>query len=154
MNAPTDDYEARIARLKTPQDCRAYAENAKRLGREDLVPACLLREAELLADLGKVIAATDFEKRILRDICLLERLSGKPLSRTRPMIARHGFVRMVERIVTKPGESSGFKLAVQHGLAHATFEQAVCDNPELFSEEALAASQTRLELLRASTAGT
>lgn len=144
MTVSPETFIARIARLKTPAECRAFAANAERLRRNDLLPPCLLREAELLAAAGNVTAVTDLEKRILRDICLIERLSGRPLSRTRPMIARHGFTGMVERIVCKKGASAGFKLAVDHGLVSATFEQAVCDNPNLFSPAALAASRERL----------
>ena len=138
------DEVTRIRRLKTPEECRAFADNAKRLGRPDLVPECLLRKAELLAARKAVVATTDLERRLVRDMCLIEQLSGKRLSRTWPMIRRHGFIGTVERIVTRPGPSSGFDLAVKNGLPEATFERAVLDNPELFSEAALTAARNRL----------
>jgi hypothetical protein len=76
----------------------------------------------------------------MRDICLLEQLSGKRLNRTRQMIPHHGFVGMVERIVTKKGSSPGFALAVKYGVMHTTFEQRVLENPTLFSAKALRTS--------------
>src|SRR5450631_2912530 len=123
---------ARIRRLKTPEECRNFAANAKKAGREELVPECLLREAELLAARKAVPAQTELERRLVRDMCLIEQLSGKRLTRTWPMIRRHGFIGTVERIVTKPGPSSGFDLAVKNGIPQATFEQAVLDNQTLF----------------------
>ncbi len=135
---------ARIRRLKTPEECRNFAANAKSRGHEELVPECLLREAELMAARKAVPARTELERRLTRDICLIEQLSGKRLSRTWPMIQRHGFIGTVERIVTKPGPSSGFELAVKNGVPHATFEQAVLDNPALFSTEAIEAARARL----------
>jgi hypothetical protein len=142
----TEQAIAEIRRLQTPEQCRVYADNARRLSRTEVLPECLLREAELLAATHKrARPTTDFERRIVRDMCLIERMSGKPLSRTWPMIARYGFVGTVERIVTRPGPSSGFDLAVKNGLPQATFEQAVLDNPELFSPEAIASSQARLQ---------
>ena len=145
MSKTTTEATEAIRRLKTPEECRTYAVNARRLGRTELVPECLLREAELLAARKEVNPTSDFERRIVRDMCLIERMSGKPLSRTWPMIGRHGFIGMVERIVTRPGPSSGFELAVKNGLPKATFEQAVLDNPELFSQEAIAISRTRMQ---------
>lgn len=141
----TDKAIAEIRRLETPEECRAYAENARRLGRTEVIPECLLREAEVLAAKHKrARPANDFERRIVRDICLIERMSGKYLSRTWPMIDRHGYVGMVERIVTRAGPSSGFDLAVKNGLRAATFEQAVLDNPQLFSQAAIASARARL----------
>ncbi len=62
---------ARISRLKTPEECRNFAANAKKAGREELVPACLLREAELLAARKAVPAQTELEQRLVRDMCLI-----------------------------------------------------------------------------------
>lgn len=136
---------AEIRRLKTPQQCRAYADNARRLGRPELVPECLLREAELLPATHKgVKPSTELEHRLVRDMRLIERMSGKHLSRTWPMIHRHGFIGMVERIVIKKQPSPGFALAIKYGLPHATFEQAVLDNPGLFSQAAIASARKRL----------
>jgi len=106
---------ARIRRLKTPEECRNVAANAQKAGREELVPECLLREAELLAARKAVPGQTELERRLVRDMCLIEQLSGKRLTRTWPMIRRHGFIGTVERIVTKRGPSSGFDLAVKNG---------------------------------------
>jgi hypothetical protein len=141
----TEQAIAEIRRLKTPEQCRAYADNARRLGRPAVIPECLLREAELLAAKHKQARpSNDFERRIVRDMCLIERLSGKRLSRTWPMIDRHGYVGAVERIVTRLEPSSGFVLAVKNGLQAATFEQAVLDHPKLFSPEAFASARARL----------
>jgi hypothetical protein len=55
---------ARIRRLKTPEECRNFAANAKKAGREELVPECLLREAELLAARKAVPGQTELERRL------------------------------------------------------------------------------------------
>ena len=144
MTKTTTETITTIRRLRTAEECRNFAANAKKHGREELVPECLLREAELLAERKSLSPATALERRLMRDLCLIEKLSGKQLSRTWPMIKRHGFVATVEAIVTRPGPSSGFELAVKNGLREATFEQAVLDNPPLFSAEALAAARRRI----------
>ena len=144
MNTQTEKYVAAIRRLRTPEQCRAYAANAKRLGRDELVPHCLLQEAELLAARKSIAVTSELERRLVRDMCLIEHMSGKPLSRTWPMIKRYGFIGTVERIVTRPGPSSGFDLAVKNGVPEATFEQAVLDNPSLFSQEAVTAARQRI----------
>ena len=135
----------RSAGSRPPQECRRYADNARRLGRPELVRECLLREAELLPATRKgVHPSTELEHRIVRDMRLIESMSGKVLSRTWGMIPRHGFIGMVERIVTKNEPSTGYDLAVKYGLTQATFEQTVLDNPGLFSQEAIASSRARL----------
>jgi hypothetical protein len=144
MSKTTTEAIATIRRLRTPEGCRNFAVNAKKHGREELVPECLLREAELLAERKSLSPTSALERRLVRDLCLIEKLSGKQLSRTWPMIKRKGFVATVEEIVTRPGPSSGFDLAVKNGLPEATFEQAVLDNPTLFSVEALAAARRRI----------
>jgi hypothetical protein len=146
----TSETIARIRRLKTPGECRNFAANAKKNGRDDLVPECRLREAELLAASKAVPAHTALELRLVRDMCLIEQLSGKRLSRTWPMIRRHGFIGTVERIVTKPGPSTGFELAMKNGLPEATFEAAVLANPSLFSAAAIEAARARLALVKES----
>jgi hypothetical protein len=85
MSSATETI-VRIRRLKTPEECRHFAVNAKKAGREELVPECLLREAELLAARKAVPAQTELERRLVRDMCLIEQLSGKRLTRTWPMI--------------------------------------------------------------------
>jgi hypothetical protein len=141
----TEQAIAEIRRLRTPAECRAYAENARRLSREEVVPECLLREAQQLAAAHKrARPANDFERRVVRDMCLIERMSGKRLNRTWPMLDRHGYVGTVELIVTRSEPSTGFALAVKNGLPQATFEAAVLEHPELFSPQAIANARARL----------
>jgi hypothetical protein len=68
MNNSTEAI-ARIRRLKTPEERRNFAANAKKAGREELVPECLLREAELLAARKAVPAQTELERRLVRLVC-------------------------------------------------------------------------------------
>ncbi len=73
-------------------------------------------------------------------------MSGKRLTQdvADDICALNGFIGTVERIVTKPGPSSGFDLAVKNGIPQATFEQAVLDNPTLFSTAVIQAARRRL----------
>lgn len=136
---------AEIQKLKTPKECREFAKDMKRQGHEDMVPACWLREARLLpAQKGAQRPANDFELRVVRSIRVLERMRGRPLSRTWQLIARRGYIGTVEHLVLRKGPSPGFDMAVKYGLLGESFEQLALDYPKLFTKAARAAAHERL----------
>lgn len=64
------------------------------------------------------------------------------------MIERHGIVIAIERLVTRPDESPGYKTLVEMGMEDMAFEQVVLRHREAFSEKAVLASEARLKRLK------
>ena len=52
-------------------------------------------------------------------------------------------------VVAKPGESAGYKALVEMGLEDMSYEQVVLRHRDAFSEKAVAASEARLQRLKA-----
>lgn len=69
-------------------------------------------------------------------------------SRTWQMIARHGVIQAVERIVTRRSETAGYRVLVEIGLHDMAFEAVVLRHPDAFSEDAVTASRERLDQLQ------
>lgn len=144
----TDDFELRIAALKSVRECQTFANNAERLGRSDLAGAARLREVHIKA--AQHGAKSDVELECIKAILAYEsartRINGKTTraSRTWQMLARHGVIAAVERVVTRDSETLGYDTLVEMGLAEYAFEAVILRNPEHFSSEAVARSKSRL----------
>lgn len=78
-------------------------------------------------------------------IVLYEQTTGQPATRTRQMIARHGHVRALARLMVSPDLQQGFKALRDADLLDHSFEALVVRHPELFSNEVIAAAQWRLD---------
>lgn len=70
--------------------------------------------------------------------------------RTWQMIERHGIIGAVERAVNRPTETQGYTALVEMGLEDYAFENVILRYPDLFSEQAVNVSRTRLEQWRSS----
>jgi hypothetical protein len=60
------------------------------------------------------------------------------------MIKQHGIINAVERVVTRPAESTGYIALVKMGLQDKAFESVVLRHPDVFTREAIECCQARL----------
>ena len=77
--------------------------------------------------------------------------AGRPFraSRTWPMVERLGILVAVERLVSKTDDSDCYTTLVEMGMEDLAFESVVVRHRDAFSEEAVAASEARLQRLKA-----
>ena len=139
--------DPRVLRLKTPEDCEAFAENVA-AKHPDLAREAKRRAVELRAIAHN--AKTDAEREALRAIYAYEEvLSYKNRKRTRAsrtwqMIKRHGIIGAVERVVNRAEETVGFTALVEMGMKDFAFEMVVIRHPELFRPETLLRAKARV----------
>ena len=141
--------EERIARLKTSQDARQLAENARRLGHPELEANALQRASELKAledgytsPAQQAIAAALYAYEEQQS-----QLKGRTFraNRTRQMLAKHGALTAAERMVLHRQPSKGFEVLEEAGLQALSFEAIIDRFPDEFSTAAVEAARARLE---------
>jgi hypothetical protein len=75
------------------------------------------------------------ERECLEAIYALQDVRGQRANRTWEAIKCHGIIGTVERVVTRPQVSEGFKMPEEAGLKDYAFENVVLRHPESFSAE-------------------
>ncbi len=88
-------------------------------------------------------APPELKKRVAEGIAAL-RAMGRTLSRTMPMLARHGVIETLDRIGRYPEASKNFELLRDAGRLDLTAEVQILDYPHLFSAKAIAVARKRL----------
>lgn len=140
--------DERVVRLKTSQDARQLAENALRLGREDVAAQSLQRARELQAveegynspaEVAIASALYAYEEE-------QSRIKGRTFraNRTRHMLAKRGALEAAERMVMNRQRSTGFEVLEEAGLRELSFEAIVDRFPDEFSTGAVVAARARL----------
>lgn len=141
--------DERIAKLKTPADCLAFAKNATRLGREDLVLETRQKSVELRA--AAYGAHSDAERECIEAIYAYEETlfakhgRRQTAGRTWPMVKQHGVLEATERTVNRKDATTAFAALKEAGLERYAFEAVILRHPHLFSESAVAISQERMD---------
>lgn len=135
-----------VARLSTVKDARAYLENVKRLGRDDLYAAAFRRLCELSGQEHDDPLVLDFWRAIAAAEEVLREQRGKTvrLSRTRQKIARVGVHKTVEDLAMAKEPSDGFAILTEAGLGDLTAEYLVIKHASKFSPGAITAARDRL----------
>jgi len=141
------------SRLQDGKAARAYLDNVKRLGRDDLYPAAFRRLCELSAPPPDGDApeddplVTDFWRAITALEEVLRDQHGKVVraSRTRQKVKRVGVRKTVEDLALSRAESDGFRILTAHGLGDLTAEYLVVKHAERFPAAAVAAARARLQ---------
>jgi hypothetical protein len=140
--------DARIARLKTPDECAAFEANALRLKRPDLAAECRIRAVQLRAEAKGATTAAEREclEAVFAYEAVLTDRNGKTTRATRTwqMIKDHGIIGGVDRAVNRPTETVGYTALVEMGLQEYAFEAVVLRHPDLFSAEAVEHSRQRM----------
>lgn len=140
--------DSSVAKLKTPEECLRLERNALLRNRPDLANDARRRALELRAE--KYGAKNDVEKECLEAIYAYERVltqrNGRTTSasRTWPMVKKHGIIEAVERAVTRPDETVGYKALLEMGLEDYAFEAVILRHPEHFSVAAVERSRERI----------
>ena len=137
-----------IARFTTPESCEQFALNVEARSPERAMEA-RRRAVELRA--LKHGAATDAEREALEAVYayehVLSQTKGKNVraNYTWRMIRERGVIPAVERVVTRPAETVGYKALVAMGMRDKLFEMVVIRHPDAFSADAVARSKQRLK---------
>jgi len=140
--------DPRVARLKTPEECEAFAQNAE-AQYPDLAKQARRRAVELRAVAHN--ARTEAEREALQAIYAYEEvLSQKNRRKTRAtrtwqMIERHGIIGAVERAVNRSEETTGYAALVQMGMQDLAFEMVVLRHAGLFQPETVRRAKARME---------
>ena len=141
--------DSRVARLMTSREARKLADNARRLGRQDIAAEALERMRELRAieegfsspaQQAIAVALYAYEEQ-------QSRAKGRTFraNRTRQMLERHGALHAAERMVLSRKPSTGFEVLEDAGLQELSFEAIIARFPDEFSHEAVEAARARLE---------
>lgn len=144
--------DERVQKLKTPEDCERFAKNATERGRPDLAQEAKKKAVELRAE--SYGAITNAERECLEAVYAYEEIltakNGKrtKASRTWQMIKKHGILPAVERAVNRSQETAGYTALLEMGLEDFAFESVVVRYPHLFSTEAVARCQERIQQWR------
>ena len=140
--------DPRVKSLKTVDDCKKFAANAKRLGHDELAEQARIRAVEIRAELHG--AKTAAEKECLEAVYAYEEVlsdkKGKRIraNRTWQMIDRHGIINAAERAVNRDAETMGYSALVEMGMQEFAFEAVILRYPDVFSPEAVARSKERM----------
>lgn len=141
--------ENKIKNFDTPEKCEAFANNALRMGREDLANKALQRAIEIKSE--RYGASSQAEKEALQAIYAYEETlrikNGKRTraNRTWQMISRYGIIESVNRAVCRTTETQGYRLLINMGLGDFAFEAVILRHPTIFSKNAVRVSQERLD---------
>ena len=141
--------DERVKKLKSPKACETFAKNARERGEEDLAMQAVKRSVQLQAEAYG--AGSEAEKEALKAVYAYEETlrvkNGKKTraSRTWQMIKRHGIVEAVNRAVTRPVETQGYKALLEMGLQEYAFEAVILRYPCVFSPEAVEISRQRVD---------
>jgi hypothetical protein len=139
--------DPKVARLKTPEECESFAQNA-----ETQYPA-LAQEARRRAVELRAIAhnaRTDAEREALRAIYAYEEVLSQKnrkktkASRTWQMIKRHGIIGTVDRAVNRKEETAGYAALIEMGMQDFAFEMVVLRHPKLFRPETVSRAKARV----------
>lgn len=134
--------DPRVAKLKTVKECENFAKNASDRNHPELATQARERTVQLRAETHD--AQTSVETECLEAIYALQDVRRRRANRTWEAIKRHGIIGAVERVVTRPQVSEGFKMLEDAGLKDYAFENVVLRHPESFSVEAVEISRRRL----------
>ncbi|MGY3264593.1 hypothetical protein [Lysobacter sp. HA35] len=140
--------DERVARLKTPDECKSFADNAMRLGLPHLAIEAKQRAVELRA--GTYGAKSDAERECIAAIFAYEEIlsqkKGKRqrAGRTWPMVKKYGALKAAEKAVDRRDGTAAFEALKEAGLERFAFEAVVLRYPGLFSESAVVRSRERM----------
>jgi hypothetical protein len=88
-------------------------------------------------------APPEVRERVAQGVSALKAM-GESLSRTTPMLQRHGVIGTLNRIAKNPASSKNFEKLCTAGLERLTAEAIVLDYPDLFDPKAVAVARKRL----------
>ena len=133
--------DPRVEKLKTPAECETFIANARARGREDLALEARRWSIELRSRTHETKSSVEQECFLAVYACE-DALGGK--QGLWPLIRRHGVLGAVDRVVSRPGDTTGYGALVEMGLKELSFEAVVVRYPNEFSFEAVERSRARI----------
>ena len=91
------------------------------------------------------MSETMFRVEVRRAVELYEQANQRPATRTRQMIAEHGEIEALSRLMLSPDLQQGFQVLRDSNRLDQTFEAVVVRFQELFTPEVVEAAQWRLD---------
>jgi hypothetical protein len=140
--------DPRVEKLKTPAECETFIANARARDRDDLALEARHRSIQLRAAGHET--NSEVERQCLEAICAYEEaLSVRKTRRvsatqTWQLVKRHGVLGAVDRVVSRPDDTTGYEALVEMGLKELSFEAVVVRYPDEFSFEAVERSRARI----------
>ena len=137
--------DARVLKMKTPEDCENLARNAEKQHPE-VAKQARRRAVELRATAYG--AKSDAEREALEAIFAVEEVGSTKsrrahASRTWQSIRRHGILPTVERVVSRARPTEGYAALVEAGMHDFTFEAVVLRHSSLFALETVERAKQR-----------
>jgi hypothetical protein len=112
------------------------------LGKTDAAAELRLHLVQSLSFAGDA-APEEVRDRVAKGVSALKSM-GHSLTRTEPMLRKHGVIESLNRIAKYPEATKNFDRLCAAGLKNLTAEAVVLDFPHLFSEKAIAVARKRL----------
>lgn len=140
--------DAKVLRLKTAEDCEAFAKNV-----EAKHPVLALDARRRAVELRAAAYGpkTDAEREALAAVYAYEEVLSKKngkktrASRTWQMIKRHGVIEAVERAVSRREETIGYTALLEVGMQDFAFESVVVRYPACFTPTTVAIAKARVD---------
>ncbi len=146
-----------IAKIPTMEKCERFMANVIRLEVTELVPDINRRMIEIRTETSNHEIIPQHQKdrdhpQIFQKLmfCLAayeQTLKNKYAGRIRPQISDQGFIDTIDTLVQRRSRSEAFTRLTDIGLQEFLFEQVVVENPDVFSDAAMAVSKQRLSEL-------
>jgi hypothetical protein len=148
----SDQFDRALAKIRTlnnPGSVHQFMNNVRlqsARGRLSQLQADAMRCAGLrrLAELAGQDANDPLTRRWIEGITAFEALTGKPASRTRPMLQRHGAKIAFEKLVDRTSGTSGFEQMIEAGLHDMTAEWIVLEFKDVFDDRICEMAEERL----------
>lgn len=132
--------------LTDPKQVRGVLQNAKRLGRDDLVLQCQVQLAKIAGSRYATLLEQEFWAAVVaaEELASLKNEKTARPSRTRQKVARVGIKECLEDWAFHKGTTQGFDMLVEGGHPELTGEAIVVRHAKEFSEDAVEAARQRL----------
>lgn len=148
----SDQFDRALASIRTLNNrgsVHQFMDNVRlqsARGRLSQLQADAMRCAGLrrLAELAGQDANDPLTRRWIEGITAFEALTGKPASRTRPMLQRHGAKIAFEKLVDRTSGTSGFEQMIEAGLHDMTAEWIVLEFKDVFDDRICEMAEERL----------
>jgi hypothetical protein len=140
--------DERVAKLKTPEECRSFMGNALNLGRDDLAREALLHAVALRIKAHPAKSAVEAE--CIEAVCAYEEAqAAKPGRRasaqpTWTTIKKVGALQAIDKVVSQPDDTARLEALRAVGLEHLTYEHVIARHTGEFSFEAVELSRKRI----------
>jgi len=140
--------DPRVERLKTPQECEAFIQNARARGHEDLAKEARRRAVQLRTDAYG--PKNPLERQCIEAIYAYEEAlcarNGRRVSASKTWqdVRKLGPFTAVDKAVSRPDDESVHALLVELGLEQYAFENVVVAHPDEFGFEAVQQSRSRV----------